>query len=614
MSVATGGERTLAMTVKNTGFMVDRLGQDCAPLQFLRELTQNSIEAIRRTTEKNGDIVWDVDWDTLALTGNYKLCVIDTGCGMTGDEMADYINQLSSSVHEQSHHGNFGVGAKIAAATRNHAGLLYLSWKDGVGSTIHLWRDPSTHEYGLRQMELPSGGYGHWGRVEDTVKPKKDPALAQHGTKVVLLGNDDDANTMEPPEGTASPSIWISRYLNTRYFRFPAGVRVRAREGWNHPRSDTSRNVLRTITGMEKYLEDHKETSGSVRLTSATAHWWILKDESALTSNSGWAASSGHVAALHQDELYELTTGRSGTARLQNFGVIFGYRRVVIYLEPHAASEGDLRANTARTHLLLNDEPLPWVEWATEFRSPDRFPGAIADLMDEITSGTTASDHKTAIRERLRQIRDLFRLSRYRPTPKGDKTIDETVTIGGGRPQSQDVEATEATSHGGGKGSGRAGNIYALFLADDGPTGEDVHVRDPDPEVKWVTVEDGTRLHGFLEDRAAKYLLEQNLLQINGDFRVYTDLIDRWCASYAHVPGARPEVTDVVREWFEQALIETILGVQALKDSREWTVDDIAKSLSEEALTSAVMPRYHIDVAVRRALGAKLGSLKEKAS
>ncbi len=41
-----GVGKTLDMTVeKNTGFMVDRLGQDCAPLQFLRELTQkNSIE------------------------------------------------------------------------------------------------------------------------------------------------------------------------------------------------------------------------------------------------------------------------------------------------------------------------------------------------------------------------------------------------------------------------------------------------------------------------------------------------------------------------------------------------------------------------------------------
>jgi hypothetical protein len=112
---------------------------------------------------------------------------------------------------------------------------------------------------------------------------------------------------------------------------------------------------------------------------------------------------------------------------------------------------------------------------------------------------------------------------------------------------------------------------------------------------------------------AAKYLPEQNLLQINGDFRGFTDMIDRWCTFYSHVPGARHEITEVTREWFEQALIETILGVQSLKDSREWTIDDIKHAMSEEALTSAVMQRYHIDVAVKRALGSKLGTIKDKA-
>ncbi len=71
-------------------------------------------------------------------------------------------------------------------------------------------------------------------------------------------------------------------------------------------------------------------------LTRATAHWWILKDEGALTSNSGYIASSGHMAALYQYELYEMAASRSGVARLQLFGVIFGHNRVVIYLEPLA--------------------------------------------------------------------------------------------------------------------------------------------------------------------------------------------------------------------------------------------------------------------------------------
>src|SRR5687767_15083154 len=90
-------EKTLPLKVANTGFLLDRLGEDCHPLQFLRELTQNSIEAILRTPNQNGEAIWDVDWNSLELdeTGTFKLSVTDNGDGMTGDEMVKYLNHLS---------------------------------------------------------------------------------------------------------------------------------------------------------------------------------------------------------------------------------------------------------------------------------------------------------------------------------------------------------------------------------------------------------------------------------------------------------------------------------------------------------------------------------------
>src|SRR5213593_117390 len=156
-----GGENFLAMTVQNIGFLLDRLGQDCHPVQYLRELTQNSIEAIHRSGVP-GEIVWDVDWTTYDLDAVQKLCIIDTGDGMTGDEMVRFINQLSSSMATQSLSGNYGVGAKIAAATRNPAGVLYLSWKHGEGSLIHLYRDKDIGQYGLRQWRHRDSSYAHF--------------------------------------------------------------------------------------------------------------------------------------------------------------------------------------------------------------------------------------------------------------------------------------------------------------------------------------------------------------------------------------------------------------------------------------------------------------------
>src|SRR5207245_2874480 len=129
MSNAPAQSGTLRLSVAQTGFLLDRLGKDCSDLQFLRELTQNSIESILRTPKKTGQIIWDVDWVTNDLEGCYKLSITDTGDGMTGEELVKYINHLSSSSGVQSHIANFGVGAKIAAATRNQAGLVYLSWR-----------------------------------------------------------------------------------------------------------------------------------------------------------------------------------------------------------------------------------------------------------------------------------------------------------------------------------------------------------------------------------------------------------------------------------------------------------------------------------------------------
>lgn len=590
---------TLEMKVANMTFMLERLAQDCAPLQFVRELTQNAIDSIK-SHGRPGEIRWDVDWTRYDLEPKegFKIAIVDTGIGMTGPEMVDYINQLSSSMHEQSKHGNFGMGAKIAAAPRNTLGVVYLSWKDGKGSMIHLWKNPDTGKYGLRRHT--NGEF--WLPVKDEIKPKP---IKEHGTMVVLLGKKPGENTMDaPPEGVI-PSRWIARYLNTRYFKFPERVTVKARESWtNGPQN----NNLRTVTGQEAWLRANSTDSGQVALTNATARWWILKQRDSI-DDSGNNVSGGHAAALYADELYEVATGRPGVARLQSFGVIFGYNRVVVYVEPTQTANGDLSANTARTHLLIDGQPLPWADWAAEFR--DRMPEPIMRLMDTVAAGASTTENAVSIRERLKQIRDLFRFSRYRPTHDGKHTIDDDFTNTGG-----DNQDGSASGEGGSKGrkkpgGGRAGDIYALF-ADVGNTPAEEIGGFSDPRVTWVTVADGSRSRDFLEDRAAKYLPQANTIQANADFRVFVDMIGRWQKLYGHVPAAEVAVKAVVREWFEQQLIETVLGALALRKSGNWSEQEVEALWSEDALTSAVLPRYHIDQNIRRALGQKIGSLRDK--
>ena len=597
--VVKTSDSTLEMKVANMTFMLERLAQDCAPLQFVRELTQNSIDSIKQHGQA-GEVRWDVDWTRFDLEpkDGYKLAVIDTGIGMTGNEMVDYINQLSSSMHQQSKHGNFGMGAKIAAAPRNTQGLVYLSWKDGKGSMIRLWKDPDTQTYGLQRQ--PNGEF--WLAISAEIKPKP---IKEHGTMVVLLGKKPGESTMDmPPEGVI-PSRWITRYLNTRYFKFPSRVTVKARESWtNGPQN----NNLRTVTGQEAWLKANSVDSGTQALSNATVRWWILKERDEI-DDSGNNVSSGHVGALYDDELYEMATGRPGVARLQSFGVIFGYQRVVLYIEPVQTPNGDLTANTARTHLLIDGQPLPWSDWAIEFR--ENIPEPIKNLIDTVAGGAATAENANSIRERLKQIRDLFRFSRYRPTPDGKHMIDGTFSNTGGSTDDGNTLADGSAAGASKKRAGRTGDLYSLF-ADTGDTPADEVGGIADPVVKWVSVKDGSRTEDFLEDRAAKFMPQANTIQANADFRVFTDMVARWRKSYAQYPAAEAVVESVVREWFQQQLVETVLGALALRKSGNWSEQEVEELWSESALTSAVLPRYHIDERIKRSLGSKIGTLKER--
>jgi hypothetical protein len=585
----------LPMSVANMTFLVNRLGDDCSPLQFVRELTQNAIDAL--AASQGGSIIWDVDWAYFRHMRVRKLACIDTGTGMTGDEMVKLINELSSSIHEQSASGNFGVGAKIAAAPRNPHGMVYKSWKDGVGHMVHLWFDPDSQVYGLKRW--PNNESEFWTPISDALKPKQ---IGEHGTMVTLLGRSDDDDTFEPPAGTPSKSRWVLRYLNTRYFRFPAGVNVNAREGSELPIGNKY-NFLRAVEGQDAWLDKNSQASGSVQLGHASAHWWILR--SSADRDSGHFAPGGHVAALYQNELYEMALGRGAVSRLQSFGVIFGSDRVVIYVEPLGRKGRQVAANTARTHLLMGGEPLDWAAWASEFR--ENMPDEIRSLQDEISAQGSGRDHRKAILERLKQIEELLRFSRFQPIDEGQSSIDPQDLTQGGEPEV--IGGTAGGAAQSGRKGGRAGELYAMF-AEAGTIEAKPVDTFYEPQTRWVSLRDRTRSPDDMEDRAAKYLREQNLLMINADFRVFTDMVDRWGSVYRGIAGSINLVEEVVHEWFEQQLIEAVMSAQALKQTGKWSIPELEELWDESALTAAVLPRWHIDQTIKRALGIRLGGAR----
>lgn len=612
---------TQQLRVSSPGFLLDRLAADCAPLQEYRELTQNAIEAVQRAIAEGliaeGEIVWDVDWPLVEEGKPYKLCVIDNGDGMDAHDILRYINQLavSGAGNNQRLDGNFGIGAKITAGARNPVGVVYQSWKNGAGTMARFWRDPDENLYGLRQYQVGEDEWDHTAAIGGDIKPR---FIKSHGTKVVLLGHDEDEHTALAPEGSVHANHWLTRYLNRRYFQFPDHVTVRVREfnrsnpaDW--PVSETAKAVegaqLRTVPGHRSYLEKYSRARGTRDVEGARLHWWLLDTEiPGFTDQNRYWQAGGHMAALYQDELYEMKEGQTGRRLLMAFGVVFGTTRVVIYAEPTGSVAG-LTTNTARSILLIDGSPLPWEKWAEEFRA--NMPSEIEAMMAEVAASANTDSHRQSIQERLKAIRQLFRLTRYRRSPNG--SVQVAGDVEGGSTGTRGAERTAPRS-GAGQGGSRRGTgdeLYGGYISIDGDRADPIYPKLLEPNTEWRCAADGTRETPYLEDRAAEYIRELHTIYINGDFRVFMDMIDHFMRLYEGIDGAQVRITEAVREWFEQQLIEAVMGVRALEGSKLWDEEQINACLSPEALTASVMPRYHVYNQVKRQLGTQLRSLRE---
>jgi len=560
------------LAVANPAFLLERLGSECGDLQFLRELTVNGLDAIAAQPHRvGGRVVWDLDWQRLEASDGRlrKLTVTDTGTGMRPEQLGRYINQLASSSREQSH-------------TANHP--------DGC--------------WGLESQPWPDGHHDFWRPLDELDKPWLLRGQ-DHGTQVVLLGHQERDDTTRAPESvTDARQHWITRYLNSRFHQFPQGIEVLVRE--QHGRGQPGQ--LTPIEGERAHVERHAVCNGTAELSDAIACWWVLDDDHrARRREAGTWTSSGHIVAVHGDELYDLLgQTRGGYGRLQDFGVRFGYERVVIHLQPHVEPQR-LQANTARTMLLLDHELLPWARWGEEFAAA--MPDEIRQLQEHAAS-TDATPRQDAIRSRVGSILPLYRLSRYRPT-----TPPRPTPATGDRDGTPTRTARAKTAAPTTRPSKDADTIISddaasPNLADDAPPAAGCdHDDDADPivdlpDVAWISTRDGTRAAGDLEDQAARYHPARHELTINADFRAIVDLTTHWRDRYQGVPGAQAVIEAQVREWCEQVLVEVVLAAR----NSTWSQDQLDSLLSPTAFTAAVLPRHLLHAMLQKRLAQKLGA------
>jgi hypothetical protein len=308
-----------ALRVANEAFLVSSMIERCPKTMMIRELVVNAIEAAGLSASDRC-----VDISSVMIEGAPKLCIRNTGRGMSAQEL-DRICDLASSLNkENSLDANFGMGAKVASLPSNKHGLRYRSCKDGVVSDVIMCQR--------------DGVYGRLRRVDaadvidatDICRTEGGYDLTQDWTEVVLFGQTPAQNTVTDPYA-ANPRMepdWLLSNLLLRFFRLPPDVTVRlspAVIGGGEGRP------LRTLADLGTLAEQTEtvETPSGIRI-----HY---RYDPAAGDTARPAIGIGHPAAIggvvYKNEIYDPRTASRWVLDAPTFGIPFGAKFCSVFVE-----------------------------------------------------------------------------------------------------------------------------------------------------------------------------------------------------------------------------------------------------------------------------------------
>ncbi len=581
-------------------FTVHKLGSEVTPEKQYRELTKNGFEAIeayRRIVDPSfgGRVDIGIDPYYLETAGIRKVAVGDNGGGMDRDEMLRFMNKFSETGKTQGVDSNFGVGAKISTLYHNREGVEIRSWKDGRGHVMRLKFDPVHNLYGAVYQEVNGANECCIpAELFERADLLKFPWILDHGTMVVLLGQSANDDSSIPPEAVSHKAYYFPHSMNKTYYRIPVGVELRTSIEQNLGKPNT-----RIIRGGEHMLSQYAATSGTVELIDATAHWYILDDAKSEDLSSklrgyyhifSGKKYHGQVAVIYQDEMYHYAWGNRAIPLLQSFGIVAGYNRVAISIEPR--NDSGIRADMTRTSLKCADgTPLPWDRWADEFYA--NMPAELAEFVESQQHDGSADERKYVQKE-IEKFKDILSSRALRPSSENGKSAQEDGV--------QNAVVNERGGRGGGSGVPRTvlPKARAQFNLKPGAGSRslDEVIATFDIDWKWVSSEDAS-----LNDRAARFNVSRQFLEVNQDFDIFRSLVD---SGFVLIEPEKRElhhsrVEEIAKRLYIVHLVFAVMEAMARFRNREaWSPEDFTRLVSEEALTTAALGNPHILNEVRR--------------
>jgi hypothetical protein len=451
------------MKTAGTEHLIERTYREGGTFQWVRETLQNAFEA-------NADRVeFGIEWQAVESSGVYRRLIADDGDGMTAAQLVEFFNTFGGGGKPiGGPHENFGVGSKTSLLPWNRCGVVVISWVDGDASMIWIQQDEETGEYGLKLVEAYDPDTGEMS-IESVCTPYDDPDhgcdwsrikpdwISEHGTVIVLLGNDpgDDTVLGDPNRGEGDIK-GISAYLNRRLWELPKNCEVyvdelRTQDRMKWPTSEAlahgrqpaegrdPRTNRRQIFGARYYIEypgDHAANGkladkGTVRLPHDVEVDWFLweGDRPAVQS---YAAIAGYIGALYKDELYDVTTHPSN---YRSFGITEASVRSQLWLVIRPVlldrdGKYGVYPRGDRNALLLKGGPnaggpLPISDWGAQFS--EVMPEPIRDALRAARVGQNGTLTDQTWRDRLAdRFGARWRILKLRAHPNGDLSVSPT--------------------------------------------------------------------------------------------------------------------------------------------------------------------------------------------
>jgi hypothetical protein len=586
-----------ALRVADEEFLVASMIERCPKPMMIRELIQNAIEAAVQAPK--GSQIIEISMKQIA--GVDKLCIWNTGPGMSSEELHQICNLAASFGKDKGLDRNFGMGAKVASLPSNRYGLRYRSCKAGRVSEVILCERDGV--YGRLRRQSEDGTVEEVFDVTETCRGERD--LSRDWTEVVLFGNRADQNTVRDPYD-GNPAVhgqWLADYLYHRFYQLPPDLIVRFLPGTH--KLDGTRQ-FRTIPqrAFPMGRAESVLTPGGIKI-----HYFYDPPFAATSHNksiSGSMTTDVSICAIvYKDEIYDVRRGRHWTLDAPIYGVTFGAKHISVHVE--LPDDHPVRPEAYRQFLRYRegDQRQVFVQDFAEIVRIYR-PGWLIDIINSMAPSN--ADNANDIRDELQKLLNTLRV-RSR-SPRISLVGDVQVEPGRG-------PGARADRDGDGPGGGKTPRLIPedLLTVPAGARRATVSLNaERAPEIIPLRDEAGIDEKG-IRGKAARYYADTGQLFVNMRYPAIADMCHQLELEYAAT--SEPEVMRrLALELAERTIMlrvgRAVVYAQAKQLNREWTAEDRARAQSPESLSLAADDFADALQNVRRRMGHILRTSRQE--